>query len=177
MTNRAEDNSPDTATESPPSRRRRVEPLSLWVAATWVALDQITKSWAVSRLSNGRVIDVVGSLRFNLSFNSGMAFGRGQGLGPIIGVVALVVVVFLLVGLRVEGSRLGVVAVGLVVGGAAGNVVDRLVRGDAWFRGAVVDFIDLQWWPVFNIADIGVTVGGLLLVVTSVLRPRRQRPT
>jgi signal peptidase II len=61
-----------------------------------------------------------------------------------------------------------------VVGGAAGNVCDRLFRGEAWFRGAVVDFIDLQWWPVFNIADIGVTVGGILLVVASIWgRPRR----
>lgn len=156
-------------------RRRRVAPLSLGVAAVWLAIDQITKSWAVSRLSDNRVIEVIGSLQFSLSYNSGMAFGRGQGLGPIIGVVALLVVVFLLVGLRVEGSRIGMFAVGLVVGGAAGNVVDRLLRGDRWFRGAVVDFIDLQWWPVFNIADIGVTVGGLLLVVSSVWSPRRPR--
>jgi signal peptidase II len=175
MSNRAEDDSTEPAAVERVSRRRlRVEPLSLGVAGLWILLDQITKSWAVARLTDGRVIDVVGSLRFNLSFNSGMAFGRGQGLGPVIGVVALVVVVVLLVGLRVEGSRLGVVAVGLVVGGAAGNVVDRLFRGEAWFRGAVVDFIDLQWWPVFNIADIGVTVGGLLLVVSSVWGPRRR---
>ena len=55
----------------------------------------------------------------------------------------------------------------MVMGGAAGNVVDRLFRGSGWFRGAVVDFIDLRWWPVFNVADIGVTVGGLLLVAGS----------
>lgn len=168
----------DAAADAEPTARRRrirVEPISLGVAAVWLVLDQITKSWAVSRLSDNRVIEVVGSLQFSLSYNSGMAFGRGQGMGPVIGVVALLVVVFLLVGLRVEGSRLGIVAVGLVVGGAAGNVVDRLFRGDRWFRGAVVDFIDLQWWPVFNIADIGVTVGGLLLVVSSVWGTRRQR--
>jgi signal peptidase II len=92
----------------------------------------------------------------------------------VIGVVALVVIVYLLLGLRMEGSRLGMIAVGMVMGGAAGNVVDRLFRGEGWFRGAVVDFIDLQWWPVFNVADIGVTVGGLLLVIGSLFaRPRQ----
>ena len=136
-----------------------------------MVLDQVTKIWAVERLSRGRVIDVLGSLRFSLSYNSGMAFGRGQGLGPIIGVVALVVVVYLLIGLRTTGSRLGAVSVGLVMGGAAGNVCDRLFRDNGWLRGSVVDFIDLQWWPVFNIADIGVTVGGLLLVFSALRSP------
>ena len=156
--------------EPAPRRRswgRRIHPLSAIVAALVMAVDEATKSWAVSRLSNGRVVHVVGSLRFNLSYNSGMAFGRGKGLGPVIGVVALVVVVYLLIGLRTEGSKLSTVAVGMVMGGAAGNVCDRLFRGGGWFRGSVVDFIDLRWWPVFNVADIGVTVGGLLLVVGS----------
>ena len=63
----------------------------------------------------------------------------------------------------------------MVMGGAAGNVCDRLFRGSGWLRGSVVDFIDLRWWPVFNVADIGVTVGGLLLVVGS-LFVRSDRP-
>jgi signal peptidase II len=58
----------------------------------------------------------------------------------------------------------------MVLGGAAGNLADRLARGDDPLHGAVVDFIDLQWWPVFNVADIGVVVGGLLLVVIG-MRP------
>lgn len=156
------------------SWRRRIEPLSVAVAVAFLAVDQITKSWAVSALHHGRIVHVVGSLQFNLSHNSGMAFGRGRGLGPVIGVVALVVVVYLLIGLRTQGSRLGAIAVGMVMGGAAGNVVDRLFRGSGWFRGAVVDFIDLRWWPVFNVADIGVTIGGLLLVIGSLFaRPGR----
>lgn len=149
------------------ARRRRIEPLSALVALLFVIVDQITKSWAASSLKDGHVVHVVGSLQFNLSHNSGMAFGRGRGFGPVIGVIAIVVVVYLLIGLRTQGSRLGAVAVGMVMGGAAGNVVDRLFRGSGWFRGAVVDFIDLRWWPVFNVADIGVTVGGLLLVLGS----------
>jgi signal peptidase II len=117
-------------------------------------------------LNDGRVIDVLGSLRFNLSFNRGMAFSQGTGIGPIIGVLGMLVVVYLLIGMR-RASVSGAVFVGLVAGGAAGNIVDRLFRGEAWLHGAVVDFIDLQWWPVFNIADAAICIGGALLVFTS----------
>ncbi|MEY2569819.1 MAG: signal peptidase, partial [Acidimicrobiaceae bacterium] len=65
-------------------------------------------------------------------------------------------------------SRWGAVAVGLVLGGALGNLVDRVLRdGSGFLGGAVVDFIDAQWWPVFNVADIAVSVGGVLLVLVS----------
>ena len=131
-----------------------------------MALDQITKHWAVSSLNDGRVVDLLGSLRFNLSFNRGMAFSQGTGIGPIIGVIGMLVVVYLLIGMR-RSSVSGAVFVGLVAGGAAGNIVDRLFRGEAWLHGAVVDFIDLQWWPVFNIADAAICIGGALLVFTS----------
>ena len=139
---------------------------SLAVASGVVALDQITKHWAVSSLNDGRIIDVLGSLRFNLSFNRGMAFSQGTGIGPFIGVLGILVVLYLLIGMR-KSSVSGAVFVGLVAGGAAGNIVDRLFRGEAWLRGAVVDFIDLQWWPVFNIADAAICIGGALLVFTS----------
>ena len=139
---------------------------SLAVASGVVALDQITKHWAVSSLNDGRIIDVLGSLRFNLSFNRGMAFSQGTGLGPFIGVLGILVVLYLLIGMR-KSSVSGAVFVGLVAGGAAGNIVDRLFRGEAWLRGAVVDFIDLQWWPVFNIADAAICIGGALLVFAS----------
>jgi signal peptidase II len=100
-----------------------------------------------------------------------MAFSQGRGLGPVIGVLALVVVVVLLASLRKGGSVLSAVAVGLVIGGAAGNVVDRLFRaGEGGFlSGRVVDFIDLQWWPVFNVADAAVVIGGILLLVSTAL--------
>lgn len=155
--------------------RRRGLAVSLAVAAAVVAVDQLTKSWALERLSGGRTIDLVWTLRFRLAFNRGMAFSRGSGLGPVIGVVALLVVVGLLVSLgrgRVAG-RVGTVAVGAVLGGAIGNVADRFFRSDDGFlQGAVVDFIDLQWWPVFNVADMGITIGGAVLVVTSLLSSR-----
>jgi signal peptidase II len=102
-----------------------------------------------------------------------MAFSRGEGLGPVIGVLALVVVAALLVSLRRQTSVASTAAVGLVIGGAAGNVVDRLFRSPGWLRGAVVDFIDLQWWPIFNVADVAITVGGLLLLLGSFVGARR----
>lgn len=141
---------------------------SVALAAGVVALDQATKAWAQRRLSAGRAIHVGWTLRLRLTENEGMAFSRGRGLGPVIGVLALVVVAALLVALGRQGAhrRLATVAVGLVVGGAVGNIADRLLRGDGGFlRGAVVDFVDLGWWPVFNVADAAITAGGALLVL------------
>lgn len=142
--------------------------VTLAVAMTIVIFDQITKHWALNALGDGHTIDIIGSLRFNLAFNTGMAFAKGQGIGPIIAVVGVIVVAYLLVGLR-RNTMPGAVLVGFVAGGAAGNIVDRLFRGDAWLQGAVVDFIDLQWWPIFNIADAAIVLGAGALVVASLL--------
>lgn len=140
------------------------------VAALVVVLDQLSKHWAVNALVD-EDIDLFWTLRLNLSYNTGMAFSQGEGLGPVIGIVALVVVVVLVVNLQ-QGSRLTAVAVGLVVGGALGNVIDRVFRAPGFFRGAVVDFIDFQWFPIFNVADTAITVGGALLVLGAWLRSR-----
>ena len=149
--------------------QRRIPSLSLLIAALVVGIDQLSKHWAVSQLNDGHTVHVLWTLRFNLSFNGGMAFGRGQGFGPIIGVVATIVVVGLLLSLRQSGSKISIVAIGLIVGGAMGNIVDRLFRGDAWLHGKVIDFIDFQWFPIFNVADICVNVGGGLLVLSYLL--------
>lgn len=161
----------DVAGESPASRVG-VRGASLVVAAVCVAIDQITKHWALNALSDGHAIHVVWTLQFNLAFNGGMAFGRGQGWGPVIGVVATVVVVGLLVSMRQGSGRLSTISVGLIVGGAVGNIVDRLLREDGWFRGRVVDYIDFQWFPIFNVADICINVGGALLILGYVVSPR-----
>jgi signal peptidase II len=145
---------------------------TLVVALAVLVVDQITKAWALVALDDGRIIDLFWTLRLNLVFNYGMAFSRGTGIGPLIGVVAIVVTMLLLRASRRTGSTVAMVAFGLVVGGAIGNVVDRLFRGDAWMRGAVVDFLDLQWWPVFNVADMGVTIGAAMLVVHSLFAPQ-----
>jgi signal peptidase II len=143
--------------------RARWAPIALAV----VVADQLTKWWAVERLSGHRTIDVFWTLRFNLTYNTGMSFGQGRGLGPIIGVVALVVIVALLLGLQRGTSALGTVAVGAIIGGALGNLIDRTFREPYWFRGGVVDFIDFQWFPIFNVADMGITVGGAALLLSA----------
>jgi signal peptidase II len=146
---------------APPAWLRGWMPIAVGV----VVLDQLTKWWAVENLQD-RDIDLFWTLRLHLSYNTGMAFGQGhdQGWGPIIGVVAMVVIVVLLLGLRREGGRLTEVAVGLIIGGAVGNVIDRIFRSPGWLRGGVVDFIDFQWFPIFNVADMGITIGGFLMV-------------
>jgi signal peptidase II len=146
---------------------------SVLIAIAVVITDQLTKQWALAALDD-RPIDLVWTLRLNLVFNRGMAFGQGEGLGPVIGVVALVVVVALLVSLRRGTGTLGAVGVGLVVGGAIGNVIDRLFRSPGWLRGAVVDFIDFQWFPVFNVADMAINIGAGLLILGSILAARRE---
>jgi len=141
----------------------------LWLLIAFiVAADQATKHWALNRLSNARTIDLIGSLRFNLALNKGMAFSQATGAGPIIGALAFVVIIVIVLWLRRNAQGLAVVAAGLIVGGATGNLIDRLLRGDAWLRGAVVDFIDLQWWPIFNIADAAISTGAVLMIVASV---------
>ncbi len=149
----------------------------LLIAAGVVLLDQLTKRWALSTLTD-RNIDIIGSLRFNLAFNKGMAFSQGTGLGPVIGVVALLVVVGLLVSIGRSTSPVYPFAVGMIVGGAIGNLLDRLFRSPGWFRGGVIDFIDVQWWPIFNVADIAVTLGGALLILSTILpAPAAEPPT
>ena len=146
------------------------------IAVGVVIVDQLTKHWAVTSLGPDREIDLFWTLRLNLAFNNGMAFGQGQGFGPVIGVIATIVIVYLLVSLRSEASTMSTIGMGLLIGGAAGNLIDRLFRGDDGFlRGAVVDFIDFQWFPIFNVADMAVNVGAALLILNSILSARAHR--
>lgn len=94
-----------------------------------------------------------------------MAFSQGQGVGRIIGVLAIGVVIGLLISLRKPMSLVTTIGTGLLVGGACGNILDRMFRGNGWMSGAVVDFIDLQWFPVFNVADSAVTIGAGFLIL------------
>jgi signal peptidase II len=103
--------------------------------------------------------------------NTGAAFSLGGGAGPLIAILALGVVGFLLWQGRTIVSRSGAVALGLILGGALGNLADRAFRGDSFFGGGVIDFIDVQWWPVFNVADSCVVIGGILLVIVTLREP------
>lgn len=142
------------------------------IGALVILFDQLTKHWALNALQDGP-IEVIGSLQFNLRFNPGAAFSLGSGgrFGPWIALLALVVVSTLALGYPAR-FKLGAVAAGLIAGGALGNLIDRGFRGDNGFlHGEVVDFIDLQWWPVFNIADAAICIGAVLLVLVSLREP------
>jgi signal peptidase II len=83
-----------------------------------------------------------------------------------------VVIVLIVSTARVE-SRVARSAAGLLIGGALGNLFDRVFRGRGWLHGGVVDFIDVQWWPIFNVADIAVSVGAVLFALSSLFAPRQ----
>jgi signal peptidase II len=154
----------DGADETGPRRPRE---LGLWltVAVTVCLLDQLTKWWAENALADGQPRDLVGGLvRLHLAHNAGAAFSTGTSYTIVLTVIALGVIAICL---RLAGrlrSRGWAVALGLVVGGALGNVTDRLFRDPAPFRGQVVDFIELPHWPIFNVADSAITVAAVLFV-------------
>jgi signal peptidase II len=132
-----------------------------------MAIDQLTKTWAVHTLTT-RDIDLFWTLRFHLVHNRGAAFSVGFGNGGLIAILAIAVVVVLIALGRSLNTRTGILSLGLVLGGALGNLLDRVFRdANGFLGGAVIDFIDFQWWPVFNVADTAVTIGGVLLVLTA----------
>jgi signal peptidase II len=140
------------------------------VAVAVVLLDQLAKWWAVERLSDGP-IHLVGSARLALARNSGGAFGLGRGFAPmvVLAVVALVVVL-VAVGRSIDRPVVAI-SLGLVLGGALGNLADRMFRAPGFGRGEVIDFVDFRFWPVFNVADVAITCGCVLLVVLSLRGP------
>ena len=146
----------------------------LMVAAGVVTLvvvgDQLSKWWAVDRLSRGP-IHVVGTLDLELTRNSGSAFSLFQGGSAVLVVVAIALVVALALMVRRSGSLGSAAIIGLIMGGALGNLADRLFRND---HGAVVDFIALHFWPTFNVADSCIVVGCGLLAI-SLARGRAPR--
>ena len=136
-------------------------------AAVVVVLDQLTKQWALSALADGP-IDLIGSLRLNLVFNDRAAFSLGFGSTTVIALVGCTLVAVLVVmGVRAD-RRSSALGLGIILGGALGNLTDRAFRsGDGFLGGRVVDMVDLQWWPVFNLADAALWVGIGVLVLTS----------
>ena len=133
--------------------------------------DQGTKAWALGSLQELQPRPFIGQLvQFTLLFNSGAAWGMGSGSTPIITclqiAIAIGVVVWAVRSVRTPGYA---VALGLVLGGALGNIHDRLLRAPGPFRGEVVDFIQLPYWPVFNVADMAVVSGALLIILLGVI--------
>jgi len=161
----------------PGTPRAKVEPPPLPAAFYLIALavlaaDQLVKSVIVSRVAlNSRLVVIPHFLYLTHSRNSGAAFGMlpTATVGLIVAGI-LIVAILVLYGRRVSGCRPLWVGLALQIGGATGNMIDRICRGHMLFHGRVVDFIDIQLtrtyvWPTFNIADIGITVGALLIAL------------
>ena len=141
-------------------------------ALTIVVLDQVTKWLALNLLDRGDPVPVVWVLQFNLTGNTGAAFSLGSDLGPFIAVAAVGVLVLLALMGRSLQRPASLIAMGAVLGGAVSNLADRLFRAsDGFMSGAVVDFIDLQKWPIFNVADMGVVIGAIALVLWGATEP------
>lgn len=146
--------------------------LAVVVGLLLVAVDQITKNWARDSFQDGPV-EVIGSwLRFTYAQNPGAAFSSFAGSGRVIGFIAVGVSVFLVYLITHTSRRIELVALGLIFGGALGNLADRIFRGEGVMDGAVVDWID--WWfiPTFNIADASLNVGVALLLLAALFGGR-----
>ncbi len=131
----------------------------------FAALDQLTKAWAINNLSDGPIVIIEDMFRLRLTFNTGASFSLFSNVGPIIAVVVIGVIGLIVYILGDASRRIEAVALGLVLGGSIGNLLDRLLRGASWFDGAVVDFINVDFFATFNVADIGVDVGVALLLI------------
>ena len=149
------------STVHPVNRRPLVQRSAVIVTAA-VALDQTTKWWAESALDNGRVINVLPTLEFDLSYNSGFSFGTGSGFGPWIGLIVIAMCGFLGWLIVTAETRLRAAIAATILGGAISNLLDRIFRADdGVLSGEVVDFIDVTWYAVFNVADIFVVCGAI----------------
>lgn len=134
-------------------------------AVAWFALDLATKTWIVHAYGDGHVTHVVrGVLDVEESRNPGAAFGVAGGATILFTLVAVVVAVAIVRCAPRLRSGPWAVALGLLLGGSVGNLGDRLFRSPGPLRGHVVDWIFLHHWPVFNVADSGIVVGGVLAV-------------
>lgn len=149
-------------------RRHRPIGLLLVVAAVVYTADQATKLWAVATLEDADPISVIpGVFELTLVRNPGAAFGMGEGLTRVLTVVMIVIAVAVAyTGLKTR-HRGWASALGLLLGGAIGNITDRLLREPGAFEGHVVDFLHVSHWPVFNIADSAITIAAVLIVILS----------
>jgi signal peptidase II len=139
------------------------------VALGTFGLDQTTKYLATRHLAPDHPRRVVGGvLELNLSRNAGAAFSTGRGYTVVLSLLALCIVAVILRVARSLRSARWAVTLGLILGGALGNVSDRLFREPGPFRGHVVDFLELPHWPVFNVADMAICTAAVLFIGLSV---------
>ncbi|SDD88007.1 signal peptidase II [Mycolicibacterium neoaurum] len=166
---------------APPPPRKRLR-LLFAIAGVVLILDIVTKVLAVRLLVPGQPVSIIGdTVTWTLVRNSGAAFSMATGYTWVLTLVATGVVI----GIVWMGRRLvspwWALGLGMILGGALGNLVDRFFRSPGPLRGHVVDFLSIGWWPVFNVADPAVVGGAILLVVLSLFgfdydTTGRQRP-
>ena len=147
-------------------------PVLATAAAFVLALDVATKVWAVATLDD-RVIRTLGGLVvLHEHRNPGAAFSIAGGATVLFSLIAIGIVAVIVRTARKITSNAWALTLGVILGGALGNLVDRLLRDPGPLRGHVVDFIDLHWngqsiWPVFNVADMAIVTGGALALLLS----------
>jgi signal peptidase II len=140
--------------------------LVLATAFVVLAADVVSKVAIVATMRQGETVRVIGRLlRINYTRNAGAAFSIGTGATVLFTAVAVVVAVVIVRQARRLVNRSWAVTLGLLLGGALGNLVDRLLRSPGPLRGHVVDWIELPHWPVFNLADSAIVVGGCIAVL------------
>ena len=155
--------------------------LSVLTAIIAVALDQLTKFFVSSYMTLGDTIPIIKDvLHITYVENKGAAFSMlsdKRWVFLTFSTIAIVAIVYVMIKYRRELSRLSSVSLAMVLGGAVGNMIDRIFRGGALFDGAVVDFIDVRLinFAVFNIADSFVCVGAALLVLSVILDEKKAR--
>ena len=161
--------------QSPGGETRRARParsqlaVLVGVAVFVLAADAITKVVVVAQLSGHPPIRLLGGLlTLRLIRNSGAAFSLGTSLTVVFTAIAVGVIIFILRTARRLRSLPWAITLGLLLGGAAGNLADRLFRAPGVMRGDVVDWIELPHWPVFNLADSAIVCGGVLAVLLAV---------
>jgi signal peptidase II len=141
------------------------------VAAFVLVADIITKALVVAHLREGQPVHVLDDvLMFNLLRNPGAAFSVGTGDTIVFTAIAVVVVVYIARTARNLRSIAWAITLGLLLGGALGNLGDRIFRAPGFLRGHVVDWIEVtRYWPVFNLADSAIVIGGILTVLLALL--------
>ncbi|EFC79833.1 signal peptidase II [Frankia sp. EUN1f] len=139
-------------------------------AVCLIVLDVVTKMLAVANLSGRGPVEIIpGALDLRLTRNSGAAFSLAGGATVFLSLVALAVVVVVGLTARRLASTGWAFVFGAMVGGAVGNLIDRIFRAPGPLRGHVVDFVHIHHWPIFNLADSAIVCGGVLAVVLSLL--------
>jgi signal peptidase II len=149
-------------------RRRRLPALTFALAILVLAVDQGSKYLAVQKLTDRGRVDVIGSLfGLQLTRNAGAAFSTATGATWLLTLVAIAVVIVIIRISRRLGSWGWAAALGFLLGGALGNLTDRLVRPPGIFEGHVIDFLEFPHWPIFNLADSSITVAAVLIALLS----------